>query len=146
MRYVNTEKGIDINIKAGSQKLNGEKTVGMLRFDGYANIGITRGSTVCGYVKRFVNKLSSDFTYEEISGIINLLLGMRYVTSNFTFEDSAESIRLLSMSNELDVVELSIVGNFQTIGGEKYFNLDEEKTLEVLKPYRKINTPHNIWK
>ena len=146
MKYTDAEKGIDIYIKAGSQKLNGEKTVGMLRFDGYGNIGIKRGSTVCGYIKRFVNKLSGDFTYEELRGIIDLLLSREYVVSNFTFEDSEESIRLLSMSDGLEVVELSIVGNMQTIGGEKYFYLDEEKTLEALNPYRKINTPDNIWK
>ena len=146
MKYTDAEKGIDIDIKAGSQKLNGEKTVGMLRFDGYGNIGIKRGSIICGYIKRFVNKLSGDFTYEELRSIIDLLLSKEYVVSNFTFEDSEESIRLLSVSDGLDVVELSIVGSVQTIGGEKYFYLDEEKTLEVMMPYRKINAPNNIWK
>ena len=146
MRYVDAEKGIDINIKAGSQRLDGEKTVGMLRFDGYGNIGITRDATVCGYIKRFVNKLSIDFTYDEIRGIIDLLLGMDSIVSNFTFEDSEESIRLLSVSDGLEVIELPLVGNVQVINGEKYFYLDEEKTLNALKPYRKINTPDNIWK
>ncbi len=145
MRYTDAEKGIDINIKAGSQKLDGEKTVGMLRFDGYGNIGVTRSSTVCGYIKRFVNKLSTDFTYEEIRDIIDLLLEMKNVVSNFTFEDSEESIRLLSVSEGLDVTELPLVGNVQIIDGEKYFYLDEEGTLDALKPYRKINTPDNIW-
>lgn len=146
MRYVDAEKGIDINIKAGTQKLDGEKTVGMLRFDGYGNIGVTRDATVCGYIKRFVNKLSTDFTYEEIRGIMDLLLGMNNTASNFTFEDSEESIRLLSESEGLEVTELPLVGNVQIINGEKYFYLDEEKTLDALKPYRKINTPDNIWK
>ena len=146
MHYVDPTKGIDINIDSGSQKLDGKKTVDMFRYDGYGNMGVTRGTTICGYIKRFVNKLSTDFTYEEIRGIISVLLGTKNVTSNFTFEDSEETIRLLSGSADLNVVELPIVGGVQTIGGEKYFNLDEEKTLEVLKPYRKINTPDNIWK
>lgn len=145
MSYQEAERGIDINIKAGSQKLNGERAVDMLRFDNYKSFGASRSETAIGYLKRFVNKIAKDFTYDELRAIIITALNESLVVSNFNSEGSDESLKLLACSDELEIVELSPVGQEQTVGSQKYFWLDEKGTLEKFAPYRKINTPDNIW-
>ncbi len=131
---------VDINIKAGSQMLDGKKTVDMLRYVCLENKNI---DIVCGYMKRFVNKLTEDFTYEQISDIISSMLRIKNVNSNC--ETNENRLELLSEAAKLRITEISVIGSNQTVGGEKYFSLDEEKTLEKFKPYRKTNAPVDIW-
>ena len=145
MSYQDAERGIDINIKAGSQKLDGDSAVAMLRFDNYKSFGTSRSETAIGYLKRFVNKIAKDFTYDELRAIIITALDERLVVSNFNSERSDESLKLLVFSDELEIVELSPVGQEQTVGSERYFWLDEKGTLEKFAPYRTINAPDNIW-
>lgn len=145
MNYQDPERGLDINIKAGSQKLDGASAVNMLRFENYGQLGVTRSETACGYLKRFVNKLAGDFTYDEIGDIIDTSLSQSNVVSFSYIENREDAIKLLSCGDELDVKDISLVGQMQTVDGEKYFRLDEEATLEKFKPYRRINAPENIW-
>ena len=145
MSYQDAERGIDINIKAGSQKLDGKSAVAMLRFDSYKSFGTSRSETAIGYLKRFVNKVARDFTYDDLRAIIITALDESLVVSNFTPEEMDESIKLLKCSDELEMVELSPVGQEQAVGSERYFWLDEKGTLEKFLPYRKINAPDNIW-
>ncbi len=137
---VMSDGDVNINIEAGSQKLNGKKAVEMLRYISLEPIGT---EAVGGYIKRFVNKLSEDFTYDEISGIINSIIDMSEVAVGA--ELKLENIELISESSKLEVSELPLWGRWQTVGPDRYFIIDEEKTLERFEPYRKINTPVDIW-
>ena len=145
MKQRDAERGVDINIRSGSQKLNGATAVDMLRFNAYTVIGTSKSVTARGYLKRFVNKVVYDFTYEEIRDIINSALTQENIISNFSLEKSEGAIGLLMCSDELSVVDISLIGKEQTVDEEKYFLIDEIETLEAFKPYRKINTPENIW-
>jgi anionic cell wall polymer biosynthesis LytR-Cps2A-Psr (LCP) family protein len=145
MIYKDDERGIDINIKAGSQKLDGKKTVDMLRFDGYKSIGASRTSTALGYLKRFVNKIKGDFTYDELRDIIIEALDGNDVVTDFTKENAGEAIWLLSCAADLEIVSLDLAGQEQTVGSDKYFWIDEAQTLKKFEPYRKINAPDDIW-
>lgn len=145
MIYTDSERGIDINIKAGSQKLDGKKAVEMLRFDNYKALGTSRGTTATGYLKRFVNKIVKDFTEGEIKDIIVAILEEELIVSGNISDSIDESVRLLLSSDGLEVIELSPVGQEQIVGGERYFWLDEDATLEKFAQYRKINAPDDIW-
>ena len=145
MHYSDSERGIDINIKAGSQKLDGKKAVEMLRFDEYDVLGTSRCATAIGYLKRFVNKIANDFTEDEIRDIIISILNDENVVSGATADRIDESIKLFISSDGLEVIELSIVGKEQTVGGERYFWPDEEETLKEFSEYRRINSPDDIW-
>lgn len=145
MSYQDSERGISINVKAGSQKLDGEKTVEMLRFDNYKAIGTSRNTTTIGYLKRFVNKIKGDFTYEQLRAIIIDVLDSENIVSNFNIGGADEAIKLFSYVGDLEVVALDLVGQEQTVGSDKYFWLDEAATLEKFEQYRKINAPDNIW-
>lgn len=145
MVYKDEDRGIDIDVRAGSQRLNGEKTVEMLRFDNYRVIGTSRTATALGYLKRFVNKISEDFTYDELRAIIVDAFGGANTVTDFSEESADEAIRLLSCADELEIVELSCVGQEQTVGSDRYFWLDEAATLKKFEPYRKINAPDDIW-
>ena len=145
MSYTDEERGIDINIKAGSQKLDGKKAVEMLRFDNYKALGTSRGETAMGYLKRFVNKIAKDFTEDEIRDIIVSVLNEERVVSGSASDSIDESIKLLLSSDGIDVIELSPVGQEQTVGDERYFWLDEKATLEKFSQYRRINSPEDIW-
>ncbi len=145
MHYSDAERGIEINIKAGSQKLDGKKTVEMLRYDDYKALGTSRSETALGYLKRFVNKVAEGFTEDEIRDIIVAVLTEELVVSEAFADSIDESVKLLSLSDELAIVDLSPVGQEQTVSGERYFWLDEKATLEKFSEYRRINSPDDIW-
>ena len=54
MKYSQPERGIDIDITAGTYRLDGVTAVDMLRFDDYDNEGITRSDVTIGYAKRLI--------------------------------------------------------------------------------------------
>lgn len=144
MHHTDSDRGIDIHIVGGAQEFDGKKAVDLLRFDNYSNNGSTKSATVCGYLKRFVNKLSEDFTYDEIGCIIKKAFEVENIVTNFESNDMSkyeESIRLLSCGSKLEVIELLPVGEEQRVDSKTYFKLNESETLKRFAPYRKINSP-----
>ena len=142
------ERGLDIHIIGGSQSFDGNKAVDLMRFDNYVGFSGTRGSVLCGYLKRFVNKLAADFTYDQIRDIIIASLSQKYVATNIDLNALGEdngAVKLIQSSDKLTATELSVVGHDQQVNGVRYFTIDESETLKRFAEYRKINTPQNIW-
>ena len=135
MKYDIPERGIDIDLSAGTYRLDGKTTVDMLRFDGYEGLGVTRSEITLGYAKRLFNKLSKDLTSDELRDIINKTLSL--ANTDFDLSASNEEITLISEIGKLSLESAEVVGAWQTVGNVRYFVLDETKTLNKLSEYRK---------
>ena len=135
MRSVIPERGIDIDIVAGTYRLDGTTTVDMLRFDEYSTVGMSRGEVTLGYARRLLSKLSNDLTTEEKRAIITEAVALSY--TNFDINEDDERLKLMLSCDRLEFMALEVVGNWQVVGNEKYFVLDETKTIEKLTSHRK---------
>lgn len=135
MKYSVPDRGINIDLSAGTYRLDGATTVEMIRFRGYEGAGVTRGEIMLGYIKRLMKKVEQDFTKEEIRVIIGEVLAKTY--SDVNVSDLREEIDLAVDFNKLSFEFVELCGNWQTVNGEHYFVHDETKTLNKLSKYRK---------
>lgn len=134
MNYKIEERGIDINLSAGTYRLDGEITVNMLRFDGYGSLNISRSEVTLGYVKRLLSKLSADFSDVKLKEVIDKTLNLSY--NNFDSHKDTDKINLMLSFNKLEFEVTELVGSWQTVKDARYFVLDETKTLEKFAAHR----------
>jgi anionic cell wall polymer biosynthesis LytR-Cps2A-Psr (LCP) family protein len=138
MTLKDESRGIDINIDPGSQKFNGRKAVDFLRFDAYKKASDSRTEYMVGFMKRVLKKISDRFNSEELLAIIHDPIdGAKGNFFEYLDRDNAE---LVLSFEKMTFKALEIVGEEQMIGEESYFVLDETKTLEKFKSYRKTHS------
>ena len=128
------EKGIDIDIIAGTYRVDGKTAVDMIRFDGYENTGISRSDIISGYVKRVLNNVSSALNDVEREEKILQSLELSYNDfGSVSLNDKMETVLKLG---QFEMVYEEPAGSWQTVQDVRYFVLDETKTIQKFIKYR----------
>ena len=128
------EKGININIPAGTSRFDGRMSVDLIRFSRYEGLGISRSDMITGFIKRIMSNLSNFFSESELKQTLSDVFELSY--SDLNPSTSNEKIELMSSVSKLSIEYAELVGTWQSVGSERYFVLNETQTLEKLSFYK----------
>lgn len=134
MYYVDYAGGININLKKGAQRLDGEGVLDLLMFNNYTDGG-SRSKTTAELLKRFITTFISITNYNRAPAVFAQLEAA--VDTNFTLEEFTNNIDLIfkyAQNNR----ELSVVTKQMTVGNENLTVVDETKTCDIFASYKRI--------
>ena len=93
MYYVDESLGLNINLRRGSQKLNGKKALDMLRYCAYSDGDVSRRQCAVNFLKELFKKLIVQSNYADAA--ILYVKYAEYFETNFTVDDLGSHVDLI---------------------------------------------------
>lgn len=134
MKYRDYAGGIDINLKKGAQRLDGQGVLDLLMFNEYTDGG-SREKTTVELLKKFVTTFISITNYNRAPAVFAQLETV--VDTNFSVNDFKNNLDLIfkyAQNNR----EISVITKIITVGNEELTVIDETKTYDVFADYKRI--------
>lgn len=134
MNYIDYAGGININLKKGAQRLDGEGVLDLLMFNNYTDGG-SRSKTTAELLRRFITTFISITNYNRAPAVFAQL--EESVDTDFTLDEFKNNIDLIfkyAQNNR----ELTIVTKQMTVGNEELTVVDETKTCDIFASYKRI--------
>lgn len=122
---------LDINLKKGVQILNGEQSMGFLRFrKGYPNQDLGRIQAQQAFLDALIKKIASPASIINIPNYIDTM--SQYIETDMTIKNMM-IIAKLSLAVDLDRIEKQTVpGEPDMIDGISYYEPDDQEMQEML--------------
>jgi LCP family protein required for cell wall assembly len=134
MQYVDIAGGINIDLKKGLQRLDGEGVLDLISFNNYTSGG-SRAHTTLEVVKKFITTFISINNYNRAPEVFAKLEKM--LDTDFTANDFKNNLDLIFKcahnNRELTVVQKTVL-----VGNKSLPVIDEVKTCDVFAPYKRI--------
>lgn len=132
MYYQDPTQDLDINLKAGMQKLNGDQAEQLVRFrSGYTNADLGRISVQQDFMKAFLAQaVSSNAIFKNPSAYIKTFF--KYVETNMSIADAAKyatNIKTLDTSNIQTYV---LPGKAAYVNGISGYKVDDDETSSLI--------------
>ena len=134
MKYKNEEKGLDVNLKKGSQKLNGQKALDMLRYAEYSDGRSSRRKCGVAFAKAMAKLYLTQANQESAAMLYSKYAG--YFETNFTLDALSENVDLVFAYGRMNVVEYTYPGRSTGSGDSEIFNADISKATEYFSKYK----------
>ena len=126
------ERGLNVDITAGTYRFDGKTSVDLIRFDDYEKTGVERSEIISGYLKRLLSNLSDNFTKNELKNNIKSAFELSYTD----FDKSKDKLDQMLLMRQLEMNYVELEGGWQTVDRERYFVPNETETLNKLFIYR----------
>ena len=134
MHYEDPEIGLSINLRRGSQKLNGENAVKMLRYAGYADGDVSRRQCGVNFLKELFKKILSK---TDIGGAaVAYTKYASYVETNFTISDLGKFAELIFAYPRMTVVDYTYPGSVIGNGDSAYFSANIARAIDYFSRYK----------
>lgn len=141
MDYSDPAQGLEIHLKAGTQRLNGEQALQLVRYrKGYAMQDIRRTEVQQAFLKALA---ANCLTAKNLAKLPELLtLARENVTTDLTMGNLVYFVRVLS-GCDLEAVETgTLEGEGVTVNGVSYFALYEQPLLRMVNgSFHSYDTP-----
>lgn len=126
--------GKAINLRRGSQKLNGAKAVAMLKYRGYNDGDNTRRACAAKFIIELAKKMLVQSNYADA----NLLYAkyIDYFETDFTIDLLGKNIDLIFSYPKMNVIEYTYPGTTTGTGDEEYFNPGILRATEYFSKYK----------
>lgn len=134
MNYVDLSAGLEINLKAGVQILDGKNALDMLRFFKYKDGDVSRRKTASDFLKALVNKVLTDIPMKEAA--IAYSKYYQFIDTNFTLEDLEELASLIYLYPQMSVKDYTYPGKVITENGIDYFSADVQNARKYFDKYK----------
>jgi LCP family protein required for cell wall assembly len=134
MKYTDYAGGIDIDLKKGAQRLNGEDVLDLLMFNNYTDGG-SRSKTTVEVMKKFITTFVSITNYNRAPDVFAKLETL--CDTDFTLNDFKNNLDLIfkyAHNNR----EVSVVIKQITVGNIELTVIDEVKTCDLFASYKRI--------
>jgi LCP family protein required for cell wall assembly len=134
MKYVDYAGGINIDLKKGAQRLDGNGVLDLLMFDNYTDGG-SRSKTTVEVMKKFITTFVSITNYNRAPDVFAKL--EQLADTNFTLNDFKNNLDLIfkyAHNNR----EVAVVIKQMTVGNTELTVIDEVKTCDVFASYKRI--------
>lgn len=132
--------GLEIDLKAGEQDLNGEKSMEYVRYrDEEGDIG--RVARQQKFLHAFLDKLTSPDKLLKLPSIAREIFSS--VKTDMSIGDWLEAISYLRPNQKFEIKSMMVPGRPDMIGGISYWIVDDEKTKEELKDINSFVTNIN---
>ena len=134
MKYIDYAGGINIDLKKGAQRLDGQGVLDLLMFDNYTDGG-SRTKTTVEVVKKFITTFVSITNYNRAPDVFAKLETL--MDTDFTLNDFKNNLDLI-FKYAYNNREVSVVVKQQMVGNTELTVIDEVKTCDVFASYKRI--------
>lgn len=135
MHYFDENAGLNINLRAGSQHLDGKKSLDMLRYWLYADEDTSRRQCAIDFLKAFITKVFSQIDAKD-AAIYYPELRELFDETNFTIKNLADNVELIFAYNKLTVFDYTYPGTTTGKGSSAIFTPNITKALDELSKYK----------
>ena len=125
--------GKTVNLRRGSQKLNGEKAVSMLKYRGYGDGDNTRRSCAAKFIKELAKAAP------ELCRLVSIGKSLQYkdyFDTDFTLDVLGKNIDLIFSYSKMNVIEYTYPGTTTGTGEDEYFSPGILKATEYFSKYK----------
>ncbi len=136
MKYDDYKGNLHIDLRAGSQLLNGKTALDMLRFNSYTDGQNSRIKTAVSFVRAMMQKMTNPVYLPKAPELYEAIKGM--LITNFTAEDLAANLDLIFKYGEFALSELPYPGTYTTVDGVTTFTPNVDRALTYYADYRRI--------
>ncbi len=134
MVYTDKAGGIDINLKSGIQRLDGEGVLDVLMFNDYHNGG-SREKTTAELIKKFITTFISITNYNRAPAVFAEIEAM--VDTDFSLDVFKQNIDLI-FKYAYNNRELHVTTKVISLGNEELTVVDEPDTCDTFANYKRI--------
>ncbi len=136
MEYEDPAEGLEIRLRHGIQRLDGEKALMLLRFNGYRDNGASRRSTGITFLKAVLSKLTTD--PEVYTHALELRTTLaEYVETDFSEFALTEELDLIFRYPDMQVIEKTFPGTVTAIDGELYYEPNVSEVRRLFSSFKK---------
>ncbi|MCL2517653.1 MAG: LCP family protein [Oscillospiraceae bacterium] len=134
MSYEDKTEGYKINLKKGTQSLNGDKLLQLLRYRSYANGNVTRMTVALGVAKTILAKLASP---DNIGNAVSIYSKcVQYIDTNFNEAALTENIETIFAYSKFEIVDVTYPGESKSSGSGEYFTPNITEALNRYRIYK----------
>lgn len=123
-----------VNLRRGSQKLNGAKAVSMLKYRGYSDGDNTRRSCAAKFVKELAKTILVQSNYADANVLYTKYSD--YFETDFTIDVLGKNIDLIFSYSKMNVIEYTYPGTTSGSGEDEYFSPGILKATEYFSKYK----------
>ncbi len=134
MKYVDYAGGINIDLKKGAQRLDGQGVLDLLMFNNYTDGG-SRTKTTVEVLKKYIATFVNITNYNRAPAVFAQIEAS--VDTDFTLETFQNNIDLIfkyAQNNR----EVSVALKQMTVGNEMLTVVDEMRTCDIFSSYKRI--------
>lgn len=129
--YTDKDRGIDLHLNEGLQRLNGKQAAQFVRYrQGYPQADVGRINAQKLYAAAMMEKIMSFSTAASAASIVNALSS--YIKTDLDAEDIALLATKLCLAKKDDVVMYTLPGDGVTVGSGSYYGTFCDKLEELL--------------
>ncbi|MCQ2426731.1 MAG: LCP family protein [Lachnospiraceae bacterium] len=125
-------EGYEIRLRHGIQRLDGEKALMLLRFNGYRDNGSSRRETGINFLKAVLSKLTTDPTTYARAGELRETFA-EYVETNFTEVALTEELDLIFRYPDMKITVLTYPGSVTVSDGKVCYEPDIADGRELFR-------------
>ena len=131
MQYSDPTQGLQIDLKAGEQKLNGDEAMQLVRFrSGYAMADLDRVSVQRAFVSAALSQWLTPGKLVRLPGALKTL--SQYTDSNLTAENYLWLAEAAAVCDMTDIRMQTLPGTATNLGGGSYYVLDAAGVAETV--------------
>lgn len=131
MQYSDATQGLQIDLKAGEQKLNGDEAMQLVRFrSGYAMADLDRVSVQRAFVSAALSQWLTPGKLVRLPGALKTL--SQYTDSNLTAENYLWLAEAAAVCDMTDIHTQTLPGTATNLGGGSYYVLDAAGVAETV--------------
>lgn len=131
MSYKDPANALDVNLKKGSQKLDGQKALDMLRFPDYKDGEASRRKTAVAFLRAMCKLWLTTANESQAKALFNQY--SQYFETNMTETDVENNSGLIFAFSKMDFTEYTYPGSAT---GDGYFNANISKAVEYFYEYK----------
>ncbi len=135
MNYVNEELGMNISLKKGSQKLNGQKALDMLRFPAYSDGEVSRRKCAVGFLQKLFQTWLLSSNESKATELYNKYIGY-FDTSTLTLSAVTANADLIFSYSRMNQITYAYPGSATEIDGETYFSANVGVATDYFSKYK----------
>lgn len=133
MSYSDPEQSLEIELKQGTQTIDGNKAMQLLRYVGEGG-EYSRMKTAVDFLQKIIAKYTN-ITYLSKAPELYKTLS-RYVTTDFTADDLLDNLDLIFAYTKFETVTLTYPGSEKTYDGVSYFDPSISSALTMFEDYK----------
>lgn len=134
MHYVDLEAELEINLKAGTQLLDGKKALDMLRYWSYPDEDTSRRKTAVEFLKAVISKVLTDIPMKDAA--VAYTTYYQFIETNFTIEDLAAVADLIYAYPKMSIKDYTYPGKTTGEGGSAVFTPNITSAKEFFSQYK----------
>lgn len=134
MTYSDPSQNLTISLRAGSQKLNGNQALQMLRYSKYTSGANNRLKTGISFIRALASKMTNIIYITKVPGIFEQV--SPYITTNFTAKDLTNNLDLIFAYPKFESFELTYPGSYSEKDGKTYFEPNISQAITNFSSYR----------